>query len=84
MRSFFTAAAYARASKDDAYSGTIENQFELIRETIKSVPDVRIVSEREDNGFSGADFQRPSFGELMKDIEDGKINCVVVKELSRL
>ncbi|MCL2508922.1 MAG: recombinase family protein [Oscillospiraceae bacterium] len=83
-RADFDTAAYARASKDDPDSSTIENQIELIREYAKNLPDVRIVSVREDNGFSGVDFIRPDFNKMMKDIEDSKINCVIVKDLSRL
>ena len=87
MQSFsylFNAAAYTRASKDDADSSTIENQFELIKDYIKSMPDIQIVSERSDSGFSGIDFLRPSFTEMMKDAEAGRINCIIVKDLSRL
>ena len=80
----FNASAYARASKDDAESSTIENQIELINDYVKSMSDIRIVSDRSDNGYSGIDFSRPSFTEMMKDIEAGKINCVIVKDLSRL
>ena len=80
----YNATAYARASKDDEDSGTIENQIELIRHHVKSSTEIRIVSVREDSGFSGIDFIRPSFTEMMKDIEAGKINCVIVKDLSRL
>lgn len=86
MKSIFlyNAAAYSRASKDDADSSTIENQTELIHDYVKSMPDIRVVSERSDNGYSGIDFSRPSFTEMMKDIEAGRINCVIVKDLSRL
>ena len=70
---FFNAVAYTRASKEDADSSTIENQFELIKNFIKSKPDIKIISERSDNGFSGIDFLRPSFAEMMKDAEAGKI-----------
>jgi DNA invertase Pin-like site-specific DNA recombinase len=48
------------------------------------MPNVHIVSVKEDTGFSGVDFLRPAFGEMMKDIEAGTVNCVVVKDLSRL
>lgn len=82
--SFYPASAYARASKDDPDSETIENQFELIRGFAKGKTDIRIVSERKDNGFSGVDFFRPDFGEMMKDIEAGKIKCVIVKDVTRL
>ena len=81
---FYNSTAYARASKDDSDSSTIENQLELIKEYSKSKPDIKIVSEYSDNGFSGIDFLRPSFGEMMKDAEEGKINCIIVKDLSRL
>ena len=86
MQSFsvFNAAAYARASKDDTDSSTIENQLELINDYAKSIPDIKIVSERSDNGFSGVDFLRPSFSKMMEDIKKGGINCVIVKDLSRL
>ncbi len=37
-----------------------------------------------DNGFSGSNYERPAFQELLQDIKDEKVNCVVVKDLSRL
>lgn len=80
----YRAAAYARASKDDADSGTIENQIDLIRDYVKSKPDIDIVSVREDSGYSGVSLVRPSFTKMMDDIEAGVINCIIVKDLSRL
>ena len=80
MQSFFNAAAYTRTSKDDSDSSSIENQIELIHEFTKSKPNINIVSVRQDNGFSGVDFSRPDFMELMKDIEASKVNCVIVKD----
>ena len=84
MQSFYNATAYARASKDDADSSTIENQLDLIKEYANTKPDIQIISERSDNGFSGIDFLRPSFTEMMKDVEESRINCIIVKDLSRL
>jgi len=80
----YKAAAYVRSSKDDNTSDTIENQIALIRSYVKSIPDIEIISVREDSGFSGVSLVRPDFIEMMKDIESKKINCVIVKDLSRL
>jgi DNA invertase Pin-like site-specific DNA recombinase len=51
---------------------------------IESQPDIEVVSEYVDDGVSGIIFDRPKFKEMMTAIEAGKINCVVVKDLSRL
>ena len=80
----YNATAYARASKDDADSSTIENQLGLIHEYVNSMPNIQIISERSDNGFSGVDFLRPSFSEMLQDAEESRINCIIVKDLSRL
>lgn len=65
-------------------SDSIANQKKLIEDFLKSNPDIELVSERVDDGYSGILFDRPAFQEMMKDIMDGKINCVIVKDLSRL
>ena len=36
-----------------------------------------------DNGVSGLNFERPQFSKMLEDIENGKIDCVIVKDLSR-
>jgi len=82
----YNAAIYVRLSKDDgdkAESDSIVNQKELIKDYLKSMPEIHICSERVDDGFSGVDFLRPSFEAMMEDIKAGKINCVIVKDLSR-
>ena len=87
MQSFsysFKAASYSRASKDDAESSTIENQLGIIKDFVNLSKDIQIVSEYSDNGFSGIDFLRPSFNKMMKDAEEGKINCIIVKDFSRI
>jgi len=80
----YMAAAYSRASKDDINSDTIENQIDMIHNHIKSMPDICIISVRKDKGYSGVNFLRPHFEKMMEDIKAGKINCVIVKDLSRL
>lgn len=45
---------------------------------------LNVVDEYIDDGWSGTNFDRPDFQRMIDDIEDGKINCVVTKDLSRL
>ena len=82
----FNAALYARLSKDDGdkvESNSITGQRELVQEFLKSTPEIRLCSERIDDGYSGVDFLRPAFSSMMEDVKAGKINCIVVKDFSR-
>lgn len=65
-------------------SDSISNQKKLIEDFVASHPDIEIVSERVDDGYSGVLFDRPAFQEMMNDIMAGKVNCVIVKDLFRL
>lgn len=79
-------ALYLRLSKEDGdkiESDSITNQKALITEYVKSRPELKICSERVDDGYSGVDFNRPSFIAMMDDIKAGLIDCVIVKDLSR-
>lgn len=82
----FSAGLYIRLSKEDGGKGnpnTVENQRALLEEFVKKYPDIRIFQYYVDNGYSGTDFRRPSFQKMMEDAKLGKINCIVVKDLSR-
>ena len=46
-------------------------------------PEIQIASTYVDDGYSGVDFERPEFQRMLSDIRENKINCVVVKDLSR-
>ena len=50
---------------------------------IEEHPDLRLAGTYSDNGFSGTNFDRPGFIKLMEDVKTGKIQCIVVKDLSR-
>ena len=83
----YQATAYIRLSYTDdrsSESDSVANQRKLIENFIERNPDIQIVSEKIDDGYSGIIFDRPAFKEMMQDITDGKINCVIVKDLSRL
>lgn len=78
---------YARRSFDDmedTESNTIVNQKEMINSYINKEGNMSIVDYYIDDGYSGTTFDRPSFQEMMKDIVDGRINTIIVKDLSRL
>lgn len=82
----YKACIYARLSQEDgdkSESDSIVSQKAMIREYIAGHPEIEIVSEKVDDGYSGVDFERPGFQEMMKEIHAGKVNCVVVKDLSR-
>lgn len=86
MTSGFRVAAYIRLSREDgdkAESDSIGNQRKLIAEYLKEKEDLEIYDTYIDDGFSGTDFARPSFQRMLGDIEAGKVNCVMVKDLSR-
>ena len=83
----FQAAAYLRLSyteNRENESDSIANQKKLIEDYVKGRPDIELVSEKVDDGYSGILFDRPAFQEMMQDIIEGRVNCVIVKDLSRL
>ena len=55
----------------------------LVEKYIEEHPDLRLAGTYSDNGFSGTNFDRPGFIKLMEDVKTGKIQCIVVKDLSR-
>ena len=89
----FKVAIYLRLSKEDddlscssgakSESNSISNQRKLIYDFMKSHPELELYDEYKDDGKSGSNFDRAEFQRMMKDIEAGKVNCVVVKDQSR-
>ena len=83
----YKATAYIRLSYTDDHSSesdSVSNQRKLIENFVERNPDIEVVSEKIDDGYSGIIFDRPAFKEMMQDVTDGNINCVIVKDLSRL
>ena len=83
-------AVYLRLSRDDidsstkAESNSISSQREMIRSYVREHEDMELFDIYVDDGYSGANFDRPEFKRMMADIEAGNVNCVIVKDLSRL
>ena len=79
-------ALYIRLSREDgdkAESNSIASQREILKEYLKRCPDMELVDIYSDDGYSGTNFDRPDFSRMMEDVYSGKINCIVVKDLSR-
>lgn len=79
-------AAYTRLSRDDgdkAESDSIGSQKEIIRAFVRDRDDMVIVKEYVDDGYSGVNFDRPDFQQMLADIKAKRINCVICKDLSR-
>ena len=82
----YVAGLYCRLSKDDGNSVesmSIWSQKVMLKQYAES-NSIAIYDYYVDDGFSGTNFERPSFKKMITDIENGKINCVITKDLSRL
>ncbi|MGO5443729.1 DUF4368 domain-containing protein [Faecalimonas sp. LCP19S3_D12] len=82
----YNTALYLRLSRDDELQGessSITTQRSMLRLYAKE-HHLNVIDEYIDDGWSGTNFDRPSFQRMIEDIEAGKINCVVTKDLSRL
>lgn len=83
----YKAALYARLSEETEANrerATIETQMELLRKFVAENDDMVVVKEYADISYSGTNFERPGFEEMIKDMRNGLFNCIVVKDLSRL
>ena len=80
------AAIYVRLSVEDSHthSASIETQQMIIAQFLERNPDIQVYDTYIDNGTSGTTFHRPAFQKMLSDIEAGLVNCVIVKDLSRL
>ncbi len=87
----YQAAIYLRLSKEDGdvaaggrpESNSISNQKDLIMDYVGKHPKIHVHSVRVDDGYSGVDFNRPNFQQMLDDIRTGSVDCVIVKDLSR-
>lgn len=87
MEKTWKMAVYLRLSKEDGdkdESDSISSQRLLISHFIeRNLQDGKIVGEFIDDGYTGTNFKRPKFQEMIRLIDKGEVNCVIVKDLSR-
>lgn len=77
------AADYLRLSREDGdklESDSIRNQRSLINDFVKQHPEITLVDEYVDDGYSGTNFERPAFKRLLEAVKKKKINCIIVKD----
>ena len=82
----YRTALYLRLSREDGdktESDSIANQRTLLEAYAADHPELCIVDEFVDDGYSGSNFERPAFQNLFKELEQGTVNCILVKDLSR-
>ena len=85
----YQAALYLRLSTERVnealgQSDSIVNQEALLRSYVDNHPEIHIYKVYKDDGWSGVNFDRPAFQRMMQDVYDSKVNCIIVKDLSRL
>lgn len=83
----YVIALYIRLSTEDSKVGSfsIENQKHTLHQYVDAMEDVKNAEVLEfiDNGYSGTNFERPAVQELLDQMREGKINCIIVKDFTR-
>lgn len=82
----YRAALYIRLSREDgdkAESDSVVNQKRLLTNFVNKQPDIKLYDCYIDDGWSGANFNRPNFLRMMADVYAQKVDCVIVKDSSR-
>ena len=88
----YRTAMYVRLSSGDedrdgigkSDSNSIRNQKLLIQGYINDRPEFQLIKTFVDDGFSGSNFDRPGYQSMLKAVIDGEIDCIIVKDLSRI
>ena len=82
-------AEYRRLSADEIKSekdesNSVTNQGKMIQYYLEDKKDIKIYKSYVDDGYTGTDFDRPGYKQMIQDIKKGKINGIIIKDLSRL
>lgn len=79
LKKIYRAVVYLRLSDEDGdnrESDSISNQRILIHSFLKSHPEIQVVKECVDDGYTGTNFNRPGFQEMLRMLEEGKADCM--------
>ena len=82
----YKAGIYIRLSLEDIrkkISDSIGTQKNMLLQYIQTQPDLQLYKIYEDVNYTGTNFNRPGFTQMIEDIQSGTVNCVIVKDLSR-
>lgn len=83
----YNVAVYLRLSveekRDRKDSESLDNQRDIVLDYLKDKKDMKVYAVYSDNGETGTNFEREAFQRMMYDVYNGKVNCIVVKDLSR-
>lgn len=82
-------AEYRRLSADEIKSekdesNSVTNQGKMIQYYLEDKKDIKIYKSYVDDGYTGTDFDRPGYKQMIQDIKKGKVNGIIIKDLSRL
>lgn len=83
----YKTALYTRLSveqENGSSNDSMQNQIDIVNDYAKKNKDIVVFKTYQDMGFSGVNFDRPAFEDMMNDIIYKKVNCVIVKDFSRL
>ena len=80
------AGQYGRLSVEDGDNielNSIGNQQKICIHYLDEHPEIKLVEQYFDNGYTGMNYNRPGFRRMMDDLKKGRINCVIAKDISR-
>ena len=84
---FTNTAIYIRLSREDGdkeESNSVSVQKRMLQDYVRAREELQIYEIYVDDGYTGTNFERPAFRQMIADVKEGKIGCIVVKDLSRL
>lgn len=87
LKEYYNADIYLRVSREDGdkvESDSIGGQRDLITAFLERHPEIALHKVRVDDGYTGVNFDRPDFIRMMESVKSKEINCIIVKDFSRL